>query len=113
MSLDSLLFIPTDEAAGCGGLLNNRAITEVRTEGIYGQLGAEYGSGPVATSYAPGTGIGDLPRLPPSGMENRPCELVVRPLPGFEWQGPGSSSPDSLIPFTVQVAYRPVYLGRP
>lgn len=61
------------------------------------------------TLYAPmAPPIGDLMRLPPSGLEGRPVELLVKPTRGdFE------SHPDTALDgFTAQVIYRPCYLSR-
>lgn len=76
---------------------------ELRHDGAwrYDPTGAHEGAAPVP--------IGDLPRLPPSGIESRPIELFVKPTRGDIFNDPDSGL-DSL---TVQVKYRPTYLSRP
>lgn len=75
---------------------------EIRTEGLYRT--------PDGNVYGPiSTVTGDLPRLPASGVEGRPCELLVRPS-----NGDLDGEPDSAFSnFTAQVFYRPSYLFRP
>jgi hypothetical protein len=57
---------------------------------------------------------GDLPRLPPSGMENRVCQLLVKqsrgllPAPGGQ---PVEADP-AIDKIQAQIFYRPCYLGR-
>ena len=53
--------------------------------------------------------LGDLPRLPPSGLENRSIEIFVKPS-----AGDFVSLPDSLASgnLKVQVFYRPCHIGR-
>lgn len=51
---------------------------------------------------------GDLPRLPPSGLEARPCELFVK-----NSRGTLNGAPDPDIDkFRAQIQYRPCYIGR-
>lgn len=100
--LDELVLVPLDEGAGQvqSLALAESAITEIRSDGAWGQYVGypQYGQTPV---------LGDLPRLPPGGLlENRYCELLVRPT-----SGPVADT--ALIPFTVQVKYRPCYMFRP
>lgn len=53
--------------------------------------------------------IGDLPRIPPSGLEGRPCELLIRPT-----QGDLQITQDTALSgFTTQVSFRPTWLFRP
>lgn len=44
---------------------------EIRTDGIY-RLGAD------GTGSSPIIGVGDMPRIPPSGIEERPVELFIK-----------------------------------
>lgn len=57
--------------------------------------------------------LGTAPRLPRSGMEQRPARLFVKPLRGH-WNGTtGASGEDNALDtFTVQPVYRPCYLTR-
>ena len=77
--------------------------TELRTEGMYrpSPSGSFYSS--VAQI------IGDLPRLPPSGLEAKPVELFVKPSQGNLGVGPDAA----IDTCTVQVKYRPCYLFTP
>jgi len=65
---------------------------------------------PGSGAYGPVSNVeGDLPRLPSSGLENRVCQLFIKPT-----RGDLDALPDSgLDGFTVQVRYRPTYLSRP
>lgn len=51
---------------------------------------------------------GDLPRLPPSGLEGRPVELFLKNSRG-ELDGAGDPGIDAI---QAQVIYRPCYIGR-
>ena len=65
---------------------------------------------PGGTVYGPVSNVvGDLARLPASGLENRPCQVFVKPT-----RGDFNTVPDSgLDSFTVQPLYRPAWiLGR-
>lgn len=53
--------------------------------------------------------VGDLPRIAPSGAEGRACRLFCKPSRGDLSSAQDSASQDS---FTVQVSYRPCYIGR-
>ena len=62
------------------------------------------------TTYSPVANvIGDLPRIPPSGLENRPVQLFLRPSQGDLDQAQDTA----LSSFSVQVNYRPSWLFRP
>ena len=65
---------------------------------------------PTGTVYGPISDvIGDLPRIPPSGLEGRPVQLFFKPT-----RGDLNSLPDSgLDGMTIQVKYRPCWIGRP
>ena len=53
--------------------------------------------------------VGDLARLPPSGMENRPCQVFIKPS-----RGDMDTLPDSgLDSFEVQPLYTPAWIFRP
>jgi hypothetical protein len=54
--------------------------------------------------------VGDLPRLPPSGAENRPVEILLVPSRGDFDQLPDSGGTDALA---VTVNARPTWLFRP
>lgn len=72
---------------------------EVRTDGMFREdsTGSVYGQ--IAET------IGDMPRIPASGMEETPVELFVKPS-----RGDFDGRPDSgLDGFITQVIYRPVY----
>jgi hypothetical protein len=72
----------------------------VRTDGAYR-------AGTATGVYAPVSNvIGDLPRIPPSRLENRPVELFVKPTRGDLNQLADSG----LDGFAVQVKYRPSFL---
>lgn len=76
---------------------------DLATSGLHRQSpdGAAYG--PV--SHA----IGDLPRIPPSGMEGRPVELLLKTS-----RGDLDVLPDPAIdPLSAQVFYRPCWLFAP
>lgn len=76
---------------------------ELRTDGIIRETAVGGSYGPVS---AP---AGDLPRLPPSGLENRLVEVLVKPS-----RGDLDTLPDSAIDdVSVQVFYRPCWLFVP
>jgi hypothetical protein len=52
---------------------------------------------------------GDLPRLPPSGLEGRPAELFVKNSRGLLVPGAEDEAQDKI---QAQVIYRPCYIGR-
>lgn len=102
--IDCLWLQPLDESAGLvpavalGGF--SASSTEIRTEGIFRTTGATWEKIPSQ---------GDLPRIPPSGLENRPVELLLKPSRG-DINGDEDGGID---PFAVQVRYRPSYVFRP
>jgi len=64
---------------------------------------------PTGTYFGPmASVVGDLPRVPPSGIEQRPVELFLLLTPGDLATLPDSSRNS----FTAQIKYRPVYLHR-
>lgn len=68
-----------------------------------------YRADPSGTYFGPiASVVGDLPRVPPSGMEDRPVELFL-----LLSQGDLASQADlALGSFNVQLRYRPVYIHR-
>ena len=74
-----------------------------------------YRADPSTAAYARVTEeTGDLPRLPPSGLEGRPVQLFVKTsrglLPGPNGEpGESDAGVDAMIAY---VSYRPCYLGR-
>jgi hypothetical protein len=77
---------------------------ELRHDGIVREdsTGAAYG--PMSSV------IGDLPRLPPSGTEGRPVEILLVPSRGDFDQLPDSGGTDAL---DVTINARPTWLFRP
>ncbi len=75
----------------------------VRHDGVFRQ-------GPSSGPYGPVSNVvGDLARLPPSGMEGRPCQVFVKPT-----RGDFNTLPDAgLDSFTVEPIYRATYIFRP
>ena len=77
---------------------------EVRSDGCWRQASNGIGYGPVSNVTS------DLIRLPPSGMENLPVGIGIKPTRGCL----DGEYPDSGIdPFTVEVRYRPCSLFTP
>ena len=78
-------------------------ICEARHDGMYRQ-------GPSSGPYGPVSQVvGDLVRIPPSGVENRAVQLYVKPT-----RGDTDTLPDNgLDGMAVQVRYRPSWLFRP
>ena len=73
---------------------------EIRTDGQVRAQGSGNVYGPIAQK------IGDQPRIPVSGLENRPVELFAKPS-----RGDLASIPDvNMDAFNVQVVYRPTFL---
>jgi hypothetical protein len=114
-SVDMLYLQPLDESAGqltgnvtyaphdvvmlANGRLQMRYDSMVRT--ILGGL-----------VFAPVMEVGgDLPRIPPSGLEGLPVQIFLKPSRGNLSE---TNYPDAGIDnFTVSVSYRPSYLFRP
>ncbi len=76
---------------------------EVRTEGVVREDSTGTAYGPASAVY------GDLPRLPPSGLEGRAVEVFVKPSMG----NLDDEIDAELDGFTVQVKHRPSYLFNP
>jgi hypothetical protein len=75
----------------------------LRTEGMFRLDEAGAAPGPISRV------IGDVPRLPPSGLEERPVELFVKPT-----RGDLDTLPDTALDtLGVQVFARPSYLFAP
>jgi hypothetical protein len=73
---------------------------ELRTDGMFRKDTA-------GTAYGPVTEVaGDLPRIPPSGAENRPVELFIKGSRGDFDQLPDTGIDD----ISAQVIYRPSWL---
>lgn len=90
-------------------VLYSGRITEVRAEGCYRE-------DPTTTAYARvSEETGDLPRIPPSGLEARAVELFVKNSRGLlanpALNEPGEQDP-GIDKIQAQVIYRPCYLGR-
>lgn len=115
VACDVVWLQPLDESAGVGSGSDNvyfdlliDGSVDIRTEGPY-QLNADGSQNGTIVTY------GDLPRLPPSGLEARPCELLVKPSLGgmpsnTDLDNTGDQNIDS---FTAQVHYRPTWMFRP
>jgi hypothetical protein len=81
-------------------VVNASRIAELRTEGVFREDTA-------STAYVPvGDTTGDYPRIPPSGLEARAVELLVRPSRG----NLASIEDNGIDGHTVAVTYRPSYL---
>lgn len=90
-------WVPNNDAA-----IHPERTIELRTDGTYHQDAT-------GTSYAPIPGLGDLPRLPPSGPEERNVEVLIKAS-----RGDLSTLPDTGIDdLSATVAYRPAWLFRP
>lgn len=127
VDFDCLWLQPLDESAGVASATDGIAIVaggppvadeaiyadktmEARTDGVFREdsIGGPYNPVGIVT--------GDLPRIPPSGLENRPVELLVKPTRGSIVQASNASpDPDASATdtFTVTVKYRPSYMFRP
>ena len=111
LSVDTIILIPLDEA---GGYLQGTVTASDPVIPASGLVDANYRgawrSTGTSSVYAPvGLTFGDLPRIPPSGVEGRAVQLLVEPSRGDLQSNADSSDSDS---FTVQVSYRPSYLHR-
>ena len=112
ISVDMLWLQPLDE---CAGRAYTTGVTDAVLPGPYpGEIrydGAITYVSALSTYESMSFYIGDLARIPPSGMENRAVELFVKPSFG---DLDNATRPDSRIdPFTVTVIYRPCWLSRP
>jgi hypothetical protein len=86
---------------------------ELRTEGMY-RLGSPLGSPPSNQPAEISRVIGDLPRIPPSGMEGRPCEIFIKPSTGdLGAERDAMAGFTSTPQFVIKPYYRPSYLFPP
>ena len=76
---------------------------ELRTDGMFRQGGGGTVYGPVSQV------IGDLPRVPPSGLESRTLQVFLKPSRG-EFDNEADSGIDDL---SAQTFYRPSFLYTP
>lgn len=106
VAIDKIWLEPLDEAAGAVvdptiAVVLADDIAELRYDGMFVGESGLYGPMRFVT--------GDLPRIPPSGLEGRPVELLIKPsrsdLDTIQDSGIDTS--------TVQVKYRPSYVFRP
>jgi hypothetical protein len=108
-SLDMLYLQPLDEAAGMvegAWPINPAMLTSGRLNLAYNGVTRSIAGG---ASFAPMTPLGDLPRIPPSGNEQRAVKLLTKVS-----RGDLATYPDSAIDsYSVAVSYRPSYLLRP
>jgi hypothetical protein len=101
--VDRIYLVPLDESAGhlqgitgAPPIRANKSVV-ARWDGVTRNLsGSVYGPVPLI--------LGDLPRIPPSGMEGRAVQLFVKP-----W----GASVDAANTFDVSVSYRPCFSFRP
>jgi hypothetical protein len=110
VSHDMLYLQPLDEASGAlAGAFNTNPVIiasgrlQMRYDTIYRTITG-------GTVFTPVSLVGgDLPRIPPSGKENLPVQLLLKPS-----RGDLASNPDSgTDSFSVAVSYRPTWLFRP
>jgi hypothetical protein len=107
---DMLYLQPLDESAGvllglepAGPVILADGSLQARFDGVQRSTSFQGVYAPVSAA------VGDLPRIPPSGMEGRAVRLLAKPSRGDLSSYQDSASQD---PFTVQVTYRPCYVGR-
>lgn len=108
--LDYAALVPLDDSAGYAigtPVINTRTNSETQ----FGSDAVQIVIG--TTSMSPvGGAFGDLPRVPPSGLEGREVQLLMKPLEGdSNFDGLDAPAP-TLNTFTVQAFYRPSYLTR-
>ncbi len=96
-------------AFSADGVLYANRVSEIRFDGAYRE-------DTITSSYVRvSEETGDLPRIPPSGMENRECQLFLKnsrgllPDPGGSETGEEDAGIDKL---QAVVSYRPCYVGR-
>lgn len=110
-AIDALFLQPLDESAGnaMGSTVNsdpvilNNGRLNLRWDGVSRSIAGGAVFPPVGL---PG---GDLPRIPPSGLEGRAVQLFTKPSRG-DLQTAADSGLDA---YSVQVSYRPSYIHRP
>jgi hypothetical protein len=107
--VDWVGFAPMDAGSGwvagsaaSPGLFANQSL-EVRTEGIFREAAGGGNWGPTPPAY------GDLPRLPPAGLEARTSQIIV-----FTSRGDLVGAPDSAVDdLSIRISYRPCWLHIP
>lgn len=107
IAVDQVYLVPLDEGSGIAsspnlGFVYPTLSAEIRTEGAWSVPASGGGHFQVQQLQ------GDLPRIPPSGLEGRPAELLFRPSTGAVVNPENNDA--SLSTFTVQVTYRPSYM---
>jgi hypothetical protein len=106
--IDEVFLIPLDDGAGSASTRQN--FLPAGADIFLNSDGAWVGSGPSGPSGPVPSVLGDLPRIPCSGIEQRPAQLFLKPLRAL-WHN--TYAQDGLDPFTVTPYYRPTYLFRP
>ena len=117
VSIDKLWVIPVQEGAGALRALDPNVVydnqqvfdavvfanqnAELRTDGLWRLSRSGAGYGPVQRPQGP------LPKLPASGMEQRPVEIFVKTSRGTLDE---SVSDAGIDPLTVDVVYQPSFL---
>jgi hypothetical protein len=92
------------KTSGADAVLYGSKYAEIRTDGAYRQLASGSAYGAVATE------IGDTPRIPASGMENRSVEVFLKTSRG---RVDGTASDDGADYISTEIRYRPAYLFTP
>lgn len=118
ISIDMAWLQPLSERAGfvpppggsTGAIFGNNT-TQIRSEGLF-RDGETHG---VFGFYGPIVGYGDLPRLAPSGLEQRAVQVFVKPSRLVAGEAVTTTlTPDPGIDtFTVTPYYRPSFMFRP
>lgn len=116
-TIDTVFFVPLDDTAG---RLEANLSLFATTDCVIAALGqvemrfdGMYRPNPATAPWAPVSKvIGDLVRIPPSGIEQRVCELFVKPTRG-DLDNDDNYADAGIDAFTVQVRYRPVWIHRP
>ena len=117
VSIDKLWVIPVQEGAGALRALDPNVLydgvqvfdavvfsnqnAELRTDGLWRLSRSGAGYGPIQRPQGP------LPKLPPSGMEQRPVEIFIKTSRGTLDESVSDAGIDSL---TVDVVYQPSFL---
>lgn len=115
IGIDRLILQPLDEAAGL--LIGQPTLSDpimLPDGGVELAWDGAMRSAPTGSAFLPvARTFGDMPRIPPSGLEARPVELLAklsRGDLGFDANQPDIGPTDS---FTAAVSYRPSYLFHP
>jgi len=100
------------EAAVLDSVLYAERQTQIRNDGTYREDTTAGGTVFVRVSEE----IGDLPRLPPSGLENRSVEVFLKNSRGLIFQEQGRTQAEQEDPgldkIRLKVNYQPCYIGR-